>query len=247
MKADPAVLKQLLALQQIDTHMDRLKYLRDTMPEAARARELSAQESTAGDELVRRRTELADLEREVRKYEGEVDKVRARAAKDSALLESGQVTTAKHLQDLQHEIASLARRQTELEDLELEMLEQVESAQRQVLAAETEHQAATAAAAEAVAARDAAMRTLAADFQESKVRRGALVPQIPAELLSLYERLRSDLGGLAVAEFENGQCTGCRLELIPADRAAIATAPLDEVVRCEECRRVLVRASALPT
>lgn len=245
MKADPDVLLQLLALQQLDTHMDRLKYLRDTLPEAARARELAAAESAAADELVRRRTELADLEREVRKFEGEVDKVRARADKDSALLQSGEVTNAKHLQDLQHEIASLARRQTELEDLELEMLERVESAQRDLVTAEQTHQQASASVAEAVAARDSAVRALAADFQESKARRHEVSPQIPQELHSLYDRLRSDLGGLAVAEFENGQCTGCRLELIPTDRAAIANAPLDEVVRCEECRRILVRTSAL--
>ena len=48
-------------------------------------------------------------------------------------------------------------------------------------------------------------------------------------------------GGIAAAEFAGDQCGACRLQMIPAELAGVKTAPVDDVVRCEECRRILVR------
>ena len=71
--------------------------------------------------------------------------------------------------------------------------------------------------------------------------RADLAGGIDDKLLALYDRIRDSSGGLGAAEFTHGRCGGCRLELNPVDVSAIERAASDEVVRCEECGRILVR------
>ena len=66
---------------------------------------------------------------------------------------------------------------------------------------------------------------------------------IPTELLALYDRLRQNKGGVGAAALRARQCGGCRLSLDNAELAVIRKAPSDEVIRCEECQRILVRTS----
>jgi hypothetical protein len=72
-----------------------------------------------------------------------------------------------------------------------------------------------------------------------------LVGEVPAELLALYDRIRAGHGGIGAAEFVGNECGACRLQMIPADLAAVRAAPVDEVLRCEECGRILVRTELL--
>ena len=72
-------------------------------------------------------------------------------------------------------------------------------------------------------------------------RREGIAAEIDDPLLALYDRIRDSSGGLGAAEFTHGRCGGCRLELNPVDVSAIERAASDEVVRCEECSRILVR------
>ncbi len=64
---------------------------------------------------------------------------------------------------------------------------------------------------------------------------------MPDDLLALYDRLRASKGGVGAAELRARQCGGCRLTLDNAELQSIAAMAADEVVRCEECQRILVR------
>jgi predicted nucleic acid-binding Zn-ribbon protein len=66
---------------------------------------------------------------------------------------------------------------------------------------------------------------------------------VPGELLALYERLREQKGGVGAAALRARQCGGCRLALDASILGEIARRPVDDVVRCEECSRILVRTS----
>ena len=70
-----------------------------------------------------------------------------------------------------------------------------------------------------------------------------MAPEIPADLLALYDRIRADSGGIGAAPLHRGRCQGCQITLTPADLGRIRAEPADEVVRCEECRRILVRTA----
>jgi predicted nucleic acid-binding Zn-ribbon protein len=64
---------------------------------------------------------------------------------------------------------------------------------------------------------------------------------VPAPLLARYERLRSHLGGVAVATLDGPRCTGCNLTLPTSELERIRLAAPDDIVECEQCGRILVR------
>jgi putative NIF3 family GTP cyclohydrolase 1 type 2 len=131
-KADPFVQLRLLELQALDSGLDRLAHRRRTLPELAELERLDAQLDALRDAVVRAETEVSDLGRETAKFEREIEQVRARRDRDEGRLSSGAITVAKQLQDLEHEVATLRRRQSELEDSELEVMERAETAQAEL-------------------------------------------------------------------------------------------------------------------
>ena len=193
-------------------------------------------------ELVRARTAHGDVQREVAKAEADVQLVRDRAARDQARLDSGQ-GTAKDLQALQHEVASLARRQGELEDVELEVMERAEALEARVRELETARAELTVKVDALEAARDKALADLDAEAAQVTANRANVVPGVGEDLVALYEKIRANSGGVGAAALHQRRCEGCRLELNQVDINRIAAAADDEVLRCEECRRILVRTS----
>ncbi|MFC4614405.1 zinc ribbon domain-containing protein [Cellulomonas algicola] len=232
--------RRLLDVQELDTRLDQLAHKRRTLPELARLAELDAQLADLHTALVTSRTAAEDLRRELTKAEADVEQVRSRAARDQARLDSGQ-GSAKDLQALTSELASLARRQGDLEEVELEVMERLE-AHEGALAEVTKAYDALVAQKESVAAdRDAAFRTIDADAERVRGERAKAAEGLDAGLVTLYERLRGQLGGLGAAPLRGRRCEGCRLELNPLDLDAIRSKGEDQVVRCEECGRILVR------
>ena len=184
---------------------------------------------------------MADLEEQQKRADADVDQVRQRKDRDQHRLDAGQVSAARELEQLQSEIASLTRRQATLEDIELEIMEKLEDAQRRVgeLAARRESVGRNALAVQR--ARDAAWAEMDEQVAQAQKQRDAMAVEIPEDFLSLYEKIRSTSGGVGAAALRRRRCDGCHLELDPAALNEIRSAPPDAVVRCEECRRILVR------
>lgn len=243
MKADPFVQARLLDLQALDTRLQQIDHARTRVPQIAATREAQERLQQVSDDVVRVETGLSDIRREVDRAEADVQQVRDRTARNTSRLESGQ-GTPKDLQALQHELESLARRQAELEDVEIEVMERQESAEARLGELIAQRDEVQAEVDGLVRERDAAVAELDAERVEVAGPRQAIVDAIDAPLVALYERIREGSGGLAAAELKHGRCGGCRLELNPVDLAAIDKAPSDEVVRCEECARILVRTHA---
>lgn len=63
------------------------------------------------------------------------------------------------------------------------------------------------------------------------------------ELVTLYEKIRAGSGGMGAAELRQRRCGGCQLDINPVELQRLRSAPEDEVLRCEECRRILVRTA----
>ena len=74
-------------------------------------------------------------------------------------------------------------------------------------------------------------------------RRVEVAASMPADLLNLYDKLRAQHGGVGAAALRHRRCQGCNLTLNTVDLNAMRAAPDDEVLRCEECRRILVRTA----
>jgi len=242
-KADPFVQLRLLDLQALDRALDQLAHRRRTLPELAEIDRLERLVQAGRDDVVRAETEASDLARETKKYEDEITQVRTRKARNDERLASGAITQAKQLEDLQHENASLERRQSDLEDRELEVMEKAEAVQEvldRLLGGRAEH---LAAVEQAGVGRDAAWAEIDAELARATAERATVAAELPADLLALYERIRAAEGGVGAGEITRGRCGGCRLDLMGNEKADIRAAAPDQVLRHEECGRIMVRTA----
>lgn len=188
-------------------------------------------------------TEESDTAREQTKAEQDVDQVRQRAVRDQQRLDSGVVTSPKDLSNLQHEIASLAKRQGDLEDIVLEIMERRETAQARVGELTERVGSVQAKIDDASGRRDAAFQEIDGETASVTKERQVVAGSVPADLLGLYEKLREQGGGIGAAKLYARTCQGCRQELAITELNEIRAAAPDTVVRCENCRRILVRTA----
>jgi len=234
--------RRLLDVQALDTRLDQIAHKKRTLPELARLTELDSQVTDLHTALVTSQTAVSDLQRELRKAEADVEQVSSRAARDRARLESG-TASAKDLQALQHELESLARRQSDLEDVELEVMERLEAAQTEASGLETALAEADEQATELAARRDAAVAGVDAEVGTVTARRDEIAGGLDQALVALYDRIRDQTQGVGAAMLRGKRCEGCRSELTPVELNRIKGLPDDEVVRCEDCRCILVRTT----
>jgi len=231
---------RLLDVQADDRVLDQLAHRRRTLPEIAILETIGGQLDKIRDNVVRLETQDADMQREQRKIEADVEVVRSRVVRDQQRLDSG-AGSAKDLEHTQGEMVSLARRQSELEDQVLEVMERREAVQMELDAERAEFDRLTAEQKDAADRRDAAHSEIDGDAADVTKHRAAMATGLPVDLLALYEKIRASSGGVGAAVLHRARCEGCRLELSGTDLAEVRAAAPDEVVRCEECRRILVR------
>ncbi len=158
-------------------------------------------------------------------------------------MDQGLISNPKDLERMQHELESLERRISSLEDDELEVMEKVEEAQTELhqyeaMVAETDERLAALSA-----ARDEKIAAIDEQLQQVQADRGPAAEGLPDDLVALYVRLREQKGGVGAAALRARECGGCRLSLDSVELSRIKGLPEDEVVRCEECSRILVRTS----
>jgi uncharacterized protein len=238
--ADPSAQLRLLDLQAADTALAQLAHRRETLPELATISAADARLVELTGDLVRAQTAVTDLDREQRRMEADVDQVRLRSDRDQQRMRSGAMP-AKELESLQHEVQTLARRQSDLEDGVLELMERREEADARAASLSAEVDRVRSERDTAAAARDGAFAEIDAKLATQTAVREATAATLPADLLALYERVRAAAGGVGAAALLHRRCEGCHLELAGNDLRAARTAPPDEVLRCENCRRILVR------
>jgi len=238
--APPEDQRRLLDVQALDTRAAQLAHRRRTLPVLARIDELAVRRADIDAALVASRTAASDLRREVAKAEADVEQVRSRETRDQTRLDSG-TGTPKDLQALTSELTALARRRSELEDVELEVMERLE-AHESALAGLTKASDALAEQERAAAEeRDREFAAVDAETTEVAAQRIVAATGLDAGLMSLYEKVRGQSGGLGAAALRARRCGGCRLDVNATDLAAIRAAAPEQVVRCEECGRILVR------
>lgn len=240
MKADPEAQRRLLDLQEIDTTLAQLAHRRKNLPELAQLDKLAREISAQSDERVRAQVDVDDLDRDIAKQEREVDTVRQRLAKDRQRLDEGRLP-ARELTAIEHEVGALQRRQSDLEDVEIELMERREQAQAVLEAVQARLTAAGAERDEVERAKAEKLAEIGREEEWKASARKPLVADLPADLVALYDKIREAGGGLGAALVRHGRCGGCRIELAGADRARVKSAAPDEVIRCEECRRIMVR------
>lgn len=241
MKADVAQQNSLLELAGFDSELSRLAHRSAHLPEQQRYDEVLAASRAAADRVGMLTIAVEDLDAQVGKREAEVDAVRRREDRDRGLLDSGSVTNSKQLEELQHELGTLQRRQASLEDELLEVMERREQLAADLSAALTSATALDEDLAAAAQSRNDALAEVEQARDELAGRRALLVARIDGDLLNLYERQRATTG-IGAGRLQGRRCGACRLELDRGELARVSAAPADEVLRCPECQAILLRS-----
>lgn len=233
---------RLLDLQKLDTRLDQLDHKARTLPVLAELSAATERSNKIDEDLVLARTAVADTEREITKADLDVQQVRDRAKRNQARLDAGQ-GNAKDLQGMQHELETLARRQAELEDVELEVMERAEGLRADLDKQEKARADLDAELDDLTGRRDTEVKAIDSERTKVVADREQMAPGLGPDLLALYEKVREQHGGLGAAALVQRRCGGCQLELTASDMGRIRAAAEDEVLRCEECRRILVRTA----
>ena len=232
----------LLAVQELDTAILQVRRRRADLALTKEVHDLEVEHGSLEMKIVAATTEVSDRTLDVRKAESDVEQVVNRATRDKERMDSGTVS-AKELEGLQHELQSLAKRQAELEDVELELMTELEEAQQVLETLGAQRQ--TVAAQLAESRERLAQALLELDGQETDLatQRAAAVQPVPADVAALYDKLRADMGGIGAAMLHRGACQGCHISLDATEISRIRGLGPDVIVRCEECRRILVRTA----
>lgn len=241
MKAAPADQLRLLDLQVVDTRASQLRHRRKSLPEHAEFAQLNTERETLMEDFTEAETRVSDLDRAQRKAEADLEPVRERRVRNQQKIDSGAIGDAKALSAMIEEVEHLGRRISDLEDAELEVMEELEQAREKFDKISARRGELDQRISEVVARRDEQVAALDTEIADAVSDREAVVATVPAPLVALYDKIAVN-HGTGAAKLEGGRCGGCRLEVNPADLRALRAAPADEVCRCEECGRILVRA-----
>ena len=240
MKASKSAQEKLLALQALDSSLIQLDHKSENLPASRILDEKSIAFATARDLCVAAETEKSDIKHELSKSEIDVEQVVSRIERDEKRLASGQ-GSPKELEQLQHELGSLAKRRAELEEIELEVLVRIEALDQRINSLAKERDVLHEEVIKYSREKETALEEITRAINSTLNDRSALASECEPELLALYEKIRTSADGIGAARLHAGQCQGCNLTINAADLSKINALPDDEVVRCEECRRILVR------
>ena len=240
MKASKSAQEKLLALQALDSSLIQLEHKANNLPVAKILDEKTIAHASARDLCVAAETEKSDIKHELSKSEVDVEQVVSRIERDEKRLASG-LGTPKELEQLQHELGSLAKRRAELEEIELEVMVRIEALDQRISSLSQERDAVQEEVIKFSKEKEAALEEITRAKNTTIGERNAFAAEIEPELLAVYEKIRASADGIGAARLHAGQCQGCHLTINAADLSRITSLPDDDVVRCEECRRILVR------
>lgn len=232
----------MLNIVDVDHKIANVAYRKKTLPEFAQLDELNAKRLALAEQMVASQTELSDAQADLERTETDLEPARTRLDRNQKKIDSGLVES-KVLQAMLDEIDHLKMRIDTLEDEQLEHMETVETltARHETLAhdrREIEDQMR-----QLMVSRDAALAKLEAESADMIAARNTAASTIPADLMTLYDRIAAKLGEGA-ARLQGNRCAGCTLELNVIDMNAIKAASPDQVIRCSECGRILIRQNS---
>jgi predicted nucleic acid-binding Zn-ribbon protein len=239
MQASPEQQSLTLELQLLDNEIMQANTKLKSLPEIEQLLHIDKRIVTATDELTTVKAEADQIALELRRGEVDVETVTDRIKKDEARLSSGNATP-KELEQTQHEVETLKKRQLALEEIELEIMVRSE-----VITARTNTLTTDLASLETLKAEinqrlTAASNEINTVITNKQSDRNVVGAKIEKPLLDLYEKIRSS-SGIAAAALVGNKCNGCNLAINAVEMERIKSLAKDELLRCEECRRILVR------
>ena len=240
MKASVSDQRSILDIQKFDIQSATLRNKAANLPEHAELAATTIKHNNVRDLRIAAETELSDVKRELSRAEADVEQIATRIERDEKRLASG-TGTPKELEQTQHELQTLGSRRAELEEVELEIMMRVDGLKERIETLSSEENQLTLAIADINIRKENALAAVHTELEGIDTDRKATTQSVSAEILALYEKIREANNGIGAAALAGNQCKGCNLTLNTIELQRIAGLAEDEVVRCEECRCILVR------
>lgn len=237
MKATPNQLQDLLELNALDRQILKTRSEVENLGKDARYVKLQDELKASSSDFIAANNRIDGLKLELERLKVDVELVNKRIAKDQASLRTTSVV--KDAQGLQHELKTLERRQGELEEQELAIMEQQEEAYASlstVVSARTEIESSLKAVIEEL---NKSKAKLVSGLELSTNSRTQLTQRLPAELVEHYEVKRKR--GIPIGRLLHSECGACRMSVSATNLATLLAAPVDELVYCPDCSAILVR------
>ncbi len=241
MKASPSDQLQILDIQRMDFHVAMLRNKVATLPEIAQLNTTNSRLTVLRDLQVAAQTQISDIKIELSRSESDVEQVVTRLERDEKRLADGS-TSAKDLEKLQHEVQTLITRRSELEEVELEIMMRIEGITARLNELKAEEAGLITKSSEIEELKKTATQAIDGEIASTVAERLSTVTNVDKTLLDLYEKIRTS-GGTGAAAMREGKCDGCHLSINGVELNRLKTLAEDEVVRCEECRCILVRGT----
>ena len=232
--------RSILDIQKFDHQSSTLRNKAANLPELAEISSRTIKQNNLRDLRIAAETELSDVKRELARAEGDVEQIVTRIERDEKRLASG-TGTPKELEQTQHELGTLGVRRSELEEVELEIMMRVDGIKERISTLSAEENQLGLVIADLNIRKENALAAIHTELEGIESDRKSTAQSVSTELLALYEKIRESSNGIGAAALAGNQCKGCNLALNTVELQRISGLAEDEVVRCEECRCILVR------
>jgi predicted nucleic acid-binding Zn-ribbon protein len=240
MKASHHDQQAILEVQRLDDQLASLAQREATLPESAALNATTIKRNNVRDLRIAAETERTDVKRELARAEGDVEQIVTRIQRDEARLNSG-TGTPKELEQTQHELVTLGQRRAELEEAELAIMVQVDGITNRINELSGEEEKLNAEISELEIKRENALTIIINERTAVSEKRASIAAPIAQDLKDLYTKLSADNNGNGAAPLVGNECKGCHLTINTTEVQRISTLSAEEVVRCEQCRCILVR------
>ena len=240
MQASSAQQSHILELQLLDSEVMQANTKLKSLPEIEQLLHIDKRITSANEELAQVKAEADQIALELRRGEVDVETVTDRIKKDEARLSSGNATP-KELEQLQHEVGTLKKRQESLEEIELEIMIRSDAITSRSNTLTTDLASLQTLKDEISSRLKNATDEINKVIADKNTARNLVANQIEKPLLELYEKIRANGGGVGAAALVGNKCNGCNLAINAVEMERIKSLSKDELLRCEECRRILVR------
>ena len=241
MKASQSDQLQILDIQRMDFHVATLRNRLAALPEIADLLACTQRLAVVRDLEIAAQTQISDIKRELLRAEADVEQVVVRLERDEKRLSDGSAAP-KELEKLQHEVETLSARRSELEEVELEVMLRIDSIKSRLDELRGEEERLNTTSAEIQFRKNSASSLIEEEIASTTSERNVTSASVDGALLELYEKMRSNTGTGAAA-LREGRCDGCHLAINSVELGRMKTLASDEVVRCEECRCILIRGA----
>lgn len=241
MQAEPRAQRVLLDIARLDSQSAQLAHAKQSLPQLAELNQLNRQRAALSERIVAAETRVSDAQVELDRIQEDVNTAQARRDRNQQTIDAGQVA-AKTLTSLIEENEHLAGRLNKLEDDQLIAIDEVESLTAALNGVRQQRAEIEDQMRELLAVVKQDGGKLDAQIAEAKQECEQLAAEVPAELAQLYAKISERIGAAGAAELRQGRCGGCGIQLDVAEQQRANSAPADEILRCEQCGRILVRA-----